>query len=176
MGSTRAIVLYIAMSLDGYIADQHGGIDWLAEFDDEAVRSYNDFSPTIDTIIMGRVTYEQLLTFPEWPYAGKRCYVFTHRQHPADERVTFVHDDVTDFVHRLKGEAGSHIWLLGGAAILDAFLKARLVDEFIITVVPIMLGDGIALFKPGNPTVRLSLRALRQRGELVELQYTVPTP
>lgn len=165
-------ILYIAMSLDGYIADIKGGIDWLSEFEGEGDFGYSEFYDTVDTILMGRTTYEQILTFDcDWPYSGKKCYVFTNHSHAPDKNVEFIHGDIPEFMNNLRVQPGSNIWLLGGAGLIDSFMKEELIDEFVISVIPIILGDGISLFKGGNPKTKLILQEVTQFKELVQLHY-----
>ena len=172
MKQQRQMILYIAMSLDGYIADVDGGIDWLYEVEGEGDNGYFAFYETVDTIIMGRTTYDQILTFDcEWPYSGKKCYVFTNREHAPDSNVEFVTGDIPGFMSDLKSQSGSNIWLLGGAELIDGFMKERLVDEFVIAVIPMILGRGIPLFKCGNPKLNLILREMTQFNDIVLLHY-----
>jgi len=141
------------MSLDGFIADRNGSVDWLPE--GEGDFGYSDFYETIDTLIMGRTTYDQILSFGiEWPYAGKKCYVFTNRDHPSDPNTEFLTGDILSFVHNLKSKPGKNIWLVGGAALANTFMEYSLIDEYWVTVIPVILGDGVRLFRDGNPSIR----------------------
>lgn len=170
MASERKVILYIAMSLDGFIADRYGSVDWLPE--GEGDFGYSDFYETIDTLIMGRTTYDQILSFGiEWPYAGKKCYVFTNRDHPSDSNTEFLTGDILSFVHNLKSKPGKNIWLVGGAAFANAFMEYSLIDEYWVAVIPVILGDGVRLFRDGNPSVRLSLQNLEQYEDVVVLHY-----
>jgi dihydrofolate reductase len=173
MTTERATLLYIATSLDGYIADENGEIGWLTEYEGKGDYGYTDFINSVDTIIMGRLTYEQVLSFASWPYPGKKCYVFSRRRQEPDKNVIFVHDNPAEFMRRLKQEPGANIWLVGGAGLVAAFLKDNLVDEFIISIIPIILGNGIPLFSLGNPQMKLSLLATRNYGELAQLHYAL---
>ena len=118
----RSIILYIAMSLDGYIADREGGVDWLAgqEPGQDMPDSYSTLLERIDTVLLGWNTYHQLTTqlSPEqWPYEGLDCYVFTHRSLPSKEGITFSDADPCALVRELKARPGRDIWLCGGAAL-----------------------------------------------------------
>lgn len=152
----REIVLYIAASLDGYIADPNGNIDWLLAYD--ATQSdYAAFLDTVDTIIMGHTTYTQLTTqlSPDvWPYADKEVYVASHQTHPISNLVTFVKDPVK-LVTQLKEEEGKVIWIVGGGKIIASLFDAKLIDTLILTTVPVSIGKGIPLFpnKPLNFTL-----------------------
>ncbi len=166
----RRVILYIAMSLDGYIADSKGGVDWLSVF--EGDYGYSAFYDTIDTLIMGRTTYHQILSFGvAWPYPGKKCYVFTRRDHPADPNVTFIGGEIPPVIEDMKSKPGKHIWLVGGAALANSFMHHSLIDEFWIAVIPVILGDGVRLFQAGNPRETLRLQRQEQFGDVIILQY-----
>lgn len=174
MNKNRKVILYIAVSLDGYIADENGGVDWLEEAGGEGDNGYKSFFETIDTVVMGKATYNQILGFDvPFPYAEKKCYVFSGTQMGKDEHAEFVNEDVNNFVCRLKQEKGQNIWLVGGAGILDAFMKAGAVDEFILTYIPVILGKGIPLFKNDNPKMKLHLKETKRMNEFVQAHYTV---
>ncbi|MBB6611452.1 dihydrofolate reductase [Pontibacter sp. Tf4] len=149
----RKIVLYIAASLDGYIARPDGSIDWL---EDDVYKlegedyGYNSFRQTIDTTLMGNNTYKVVkeMGMP-FPYQDKKNYVFTRSSHPKADFVEFVQEDPVAFVKQLKKQEGKDIWLIGGAQLNMQLLNASLVDEMIITFVPLILGRGIPLFAGG---------------------------
>ncbi|MFA7096730.1 MAG: dihydrofolate reductase family protein [Gammaproteobacteria bacterium] len=167
----RKLVLFIATSLDGYIARPDGGIDWL--FTDQGY-GYPEFFAGVDTVLMGRRTYEQLLALGGgYPYPGTRGYVFSRRRGgERNAHVAFIADDVATFVQRLKEEPGKTIWLVGGAEIARACLLHDLVDESVISVHPLVLGAGIPLFLPPLPTLRLTLaRCQVYDSGLVQLTY-----
>lgn len=152
---SRKVKLFIATSLDGYIAGPHGEIDWL--FTDQDY-GYTEFISGIDTIIMGRKSYEATLNFDEWPYKGMVTYVFTRRtDHPADPKVTFTSEPIADFINNIRKIPGKDIWLMGGGELIGSFLNAGLVDEATIGIHPIILGDGIPLIPKGTKQTRLHL-------------------
>jgi dihydrofolate reductase len=163
--------LYIATSLDGYIARTSGDVDWL--FTDQDY-GYTNFFASIDRLLMGRSTYEQLLTFGEYPYAGKQGFVFSRTtQHDHNENVNFVAGDLDSFVKNLKLQDGKDIWLVGGAAIAKTCLENNLVDRFILSIHPIILGEGIALFPQTLPTLSLKLEHSKTfETGLVQLTYS----
>lgn len=156
MVEPRKVVLYIATSVDGYIARKDGSVDWLPPLGDEDY-GYSKFLATVDTVVMGRVTYEQLLTFGPYPYEGKNGYVFSSVRRGRDANVEFVNSPPQKFVERLRSEKGSDIWLVGGAELVDSFLSAELIDRFIISVAPVVLGEGIPLFFPDGKERKLRL-------------------
>lgn len=142
----RKIRLFIAVSLDGYIARCSGSVDWLFT---DADYGYTDFFKQIDTVLMGRKTYEQILTFGDYPYQGKQSFVFSQTlTKKTDPYVTFIHEDIANFVQQLKANEGQDIWLVGGAKLVQTFLIQGLLDEIILSIHPIILGTGIPLFIP----------------------------
>lgn len=149
----RHIKLYIATSLDNYIARPNGSVDWLESFPnpDGNDYGYKDFLATIDTTLMGNNTYKEILGFDiPFPYPDKVNYVFT-QQHDIKEAafVRFINKDIISFIQDLKHQTGKDIWLIGGGQLNTVLLNADLIDEMIITIVPIILGEGIPLFTPG---------------------------
>lgn len=165
----RKLVLFIATSLDGYIARSSGDIDWL--FSDQDY-GYAEFFASIDTVLMGRKTYEQSLGFGEYPYPGKHGFVFSRTPRAPDGNVIFVAADPAAFVSELKRRPGKDIWLVGGAQLVAECMKYELVDEFVISVHPVVLGDGLPLFPPGFPEQKLEfLRSESFASGLVQLSY-----
>lgn len=156
---SRNVILYIAMSLDGYIARKNGDVDWLEGDDSEpnADFGYDKFYGSIDTVIMGRKTYEQILTFGEYPYKGTKGYVYTSEKRDNNEDVEFIDENAAALIAKLRKEDGKDIWLIGGAGVIDEFIKKDLIDEYFITVIPCVLGEGISLFKDNNPEFKLKL-------------------
>lgn len=166
----RRVQLFIACSLDGFIARVDGGIDWL--FGD-ADYGYTEFVAGVDTVLMGRRTLEDCLKFEPWPNAGKRTIVFsrTLRAPPrADVEVTA--EPVAEVVGRLRNRPGGHLWLVGGGELIRDFLAADLIDDFVISVHPIVLGAGRPLFPAIGRDVRLALVGTRAYDSgLVTLRY-----
>ncbi len=172
----RKIVLYIAMSLDGYIADKSGGVGWLSGdgSDPENSGSYPEFSSTIDTVILGHTTYQQIITelSPDsWPYEEMQSYVLTHHKQEDRNRIHFVDTTMTALLDELKQQNGKDIWLCGGADIIDQALKANVVDELTISILPILLGDGIRLFQTSETPKSLTLISYRSYNGIVDLVY-----
>ncbi len=166
----RKVVLFIASSLDGYIATTSGGVDWL--FTDQDY-GYADFFAGVDTVLMGRRTYEQALSFGEYPYKGTQGFVFSRtRKVERDENVIFISGDLASFVEGLKSGTGKNIWLVGGSEVIQSFMSHDLIDEFVISVHPIILGDGIPLFRAPLPMRKLSFKHCRAFDTgLVQLTY-----
>jgi len=163
------IILYIAVSLDGYIARENGDVDWLPTNVDSG---YDVFYKSVDTVIMGKTTYDQVLTFGEYPYKDKKSFVFTKTSQNNDENVEFV-SDIEKFVKDGFPGAGDNIWLVGGAKIIASFLKLKVIDEITISVIPILLGNGISLFKNIENETKLELVKTEKYDQLVDLHYKV---
>lgn len=139
----RKIRLFIASSLDGYIARASGEIDWLFTDSDYG---YTEFFAQIDTLVMGSKTYHQILGFEDYPYKGKEAFVISKtRAGERDENVEFVGDDLKSFINTLRQSSGRDIWLVGGGQTIHYFMKNGFVDELILSIHPIILGAGIPL-------------------------------
>lgn len=143
----KKITLYIAQSLDGFIASQDGSVTWLDVYNEQGevygAYNYSSFIKNIDTVIQGRVTYDQF--HPQYP--GKNSYVFTNSVRPSEGDTIFVKGDSKKFVEKLGDKTHQNIWLVGGALLLADFLKNSLIDEMILFTMPTILGEGIPLFK-----------------------------
>lgn len=171
----RKVILYIAISIDGYIARKNGDVDWL-EGDGSAPQAdngYEAFYNQIDTIIMGNSTYKQIKGWGEYPYKGTKGYVYTTQREGANEDVTFTSQKPVELISQLKQEEGKDIWLVGGAEIIDAFIKDNLIDEYILTIAPVILGEGIPLFKNKNLETRLKLKEMRSFDGFIQSHYSV---
>lgn len=144
--------VFIATSLDGYIADENGGIDWLTNFPGPKNHDggFAKFISGIDAIVMGRNTYEKVLSFGiEWPYT-KKVFVLTHTLKNVDPsletKVELVNGDLRALVQNLNAQGFKNLYIDGGN-VIQGFLRENLIDELIITQVPILLGKGILLFE-----------------------------
>ncbi|MGG4487968.1 dihydrofolate reductase family protein [Metabacillus idriensis] len=170
---SRKIVLFIAISLDGYIARLDGDISWLNEVQGAGDNGYSEFIESIDTVMMGKKTYDHvlLLTNNQYPYDGKTSYIFTRKEISTSPDLHFTMEDPAVLAEKLKSQHGRDIWLVGGSELLDSFMKKNLVDEYIITTAPIILGDGIPLFKTMNPEIKLKLKSSNEYGEFVQNHY-----
>jgi dihydrofolate reductase len=166
------VTLYVATSVDGYVADEDGGVDWLEEFDGASgddVEGFAAFFESVDCLVMGATTYDQVRGFGDWPYGDRPTYVFTHRDlSPATDAVAFVDGRVGDCATALTNRY-EHVWLVGGASLARQFLAERAVDDLRLARVPVLLGGGVPLFGGGYDRQRLRLRGTTTRdGGLVE--------
>jgi dihydrofolate reductase len=148
----RKIALFIAMSLDGYIADNNGGVNWLAGqgSDTENLDVYSEFVKDIDTVMMGWNTYHQVVTelSPDnWVYKDFTTYVFTHKKEKSSEQIRFTSENPVSLLKQLKVKDGKDIWICGGAHIIQQLIIEDMIDEYYISVIPTILGGGIRLFE-----------------------------
>ncbi|GAK09162.1 dihydrofolate reductase [Geomicrobium sp. JCM 19038] len=173
----RKVVVFIASSLDGYIATEDESLEWLFNVEGEGDNGTSEFYETVDTVVMGKRTYDWVMNEQagEFPYKDKECYVFTRSTVENTEHVTFVNDDVSHFIQKLNHEKGNNIWLVGGGELLSHFIREKLIDELIVTIAPRIIGNGIPLFKAGDDTLDLSLKGTQTFNQFVELHYTVNT-
>src|SRR3990172_7004625 len=158
------VILYIATSLDGYIAKKDGSIDWLTMVEvGDTDYGYADFYQSVDALVMGSRTYEQALGFGDWPYPGKQSYVFTTRNLTSERKdVIFTSAKPDTGIREMEAQGFTRIWLVGGAELTAVFLRLRLVEEDRISVVSASLGGGIPLFLPPLTEEKLKLVELQQ--------------
>ena len=173
----RKISLFIAMSLDGYIADSEGGVDWLKGkgSDDEDIDTYSEFVKNIDTILMGWNTYHQVVTKlspAEWVYNDFTTYVITHNEHTSSEKIRFTSTNPVDLIKSLKKEKGKGIWICGGANLVQQLVNEDFIDYYYITVIPTLLGSGIRLFENIKHEVKLRLIHTQSYNGMTDLIYT----
>lgn len=173
----RKVILYIAVSLDGYIADDKGAIDWISG-QDESVELEDTFTPFfsgVDTVIMGRKTYNQIVTElapNRWPYEGATTYVLTHHKETDNTKnICFKNIDVCRFVEELKQESGKNIWICGGAEVAQQLISNNLIDTYHLAVIPVILGEGISLFGGFTRKIDLTLVKTKKYNGIVEVIY-----
>jgi len=172
----RKISLFIAMSLDGYIADSKGGVDWLKGQGsvNENIDVYSEFVKNIDTILMGWNTYHQIVTElspEEWVYSDFTTYVITHNDPISSEKIRFTNMNPVDLVKKLKEENGKDIWICGGANLVRQFVNKNFIDCYYITVIPTLLGSGIRLFENAKHEIKLRLLYTQSYNGMVDLVY-----
>ena len=174
----RRIKMFIASSLDGFIAREDGSIDWLFTDDDYG---YQEFYESVDAVIMGRKTFEKGLELGGGinPTKDKKNYVFSRNQQSLggmekDDEVEFVGKDVRKFVEQLVDSSGKDIWLVGGSEIISILLKADLLRDIIMSIHPKILGKGIPLFKnTEKEMIRKMVNSKAFDSGLVQLHYTI---
>ncbi len=156
----RKVRLFIAASLDGYIAGKDNELGWLYTDQDYG---YTEFIGGIDAIVLGRKTLDVVASFGEWPYGDIPGYVFS--RHDTTEapypQVRVVNEPVDRFIAKLRREPGKDIWLAGGGELVAEFLRHDLIDEFAVSYHPILLGAGVPLFPGGYPTRHLDLKQVQ---------------
>ncbi|QGQ45200.1 dihydrofolate reductase family protein [Metabacillus sediminilitoris] len=173
MSEKRNLVLFIATSLDGYIATKDESLEWLFNVDGEGDNGYSEFYETVDTVLIGKKTYDWIIKHEsgDFPYKNKECYVFSRSTIEDNEDVKFVNDDIVSFTNNLKNQEGRNIWIVGGGELLQSFIREKLVDELILTIAPTLIGKGIRLFKEGDYQLDLLLKGTRHFNQFVELHY-----
>ena len=172
----RKVVVFIAMSLDGFIADKAGGVDWLSGQDEtvETVETYAAFIKDVDTVVMGWKTYEQIVTVlsPDaWPYAGLQTYVVTHRARVEEDGIHFTNTAPDVLVRKLREASGKDIWICGGASVIAPLVQADLVDTYQLSVIPLLLGEGVRLFPQRTHSLPLRLVQSACNNGILEVIY-----
>lgn len=176
MDEFRQVVLFIAMSLDGYIADSNGGVEWLNGQEDggEHVDTYSEFVKGIDTVLMGWNTYHQIVTElspTEWVYSDFTTYVFTHHKGRPAENIRFTEESPAKLIRQLKACGGKDIWVCGGANLVSQLRHSDLIDQYIVSIIPTLLGKGIRLFGEMEKEQLLFLTKIQDDHGIVELTY-----
>lgn len=164
------VVLFIATSLDGYIANPDGTVDWLFH---DADYGYTEFMASVDAVVMGRKTWEKAGTFEDVPFAGKQVIVFSRSTpNSSEDRIRFVQGDPSATIAEIRSSVQKDIWLVGGGNSIQQFIASKLIDEFRIFVHPIILGEGIPLFHRQSGRTDLIFESSQSfPSGLVELRY-----
>lgn len=177
MTKRRTVIVHIATSADGYIARPDGDLEWLTSRPaPKGFYGMSDFMRSIDTKLLGRKTYEVSLRMGATFDSKSRTVVFSRHTPPADAPpgVEFVNGAIGPFVSRLRDQPGKDIWLMGGGELIASFLDEHAIDEFVISVVPVFIGDGIPLIARRHRHVPLDLQSIeRFEDGLVQLRYRV---
>ena len=175
--------VYIATSIDGFIARKDGGIDWL-EFDsgsdsDGEDYGFAEFFESVDLLLMGRHTFEKFLTFEEWPYGDTRMTVLSSTLGPdavparLEGKVSIASGKPEEILENLAEQGVQHVYVDGGITV-QTFLSAGLIDEITISLIPVLIGDGIPLFGPLNSDVRLQHNSTKSfPSGLVQTKYKI---
>lgn len=170
----KKAVLYIAMSLDGYIAGTDDNLDFLSTVEKENEDyGYYKFLESVDSVIMGRKTYEKILSFGiGFPHPDKECYILSRKNDKSAENVHFYNGNLAQLIAMLKQNNNKDIFIDGGAETVNALLSEKLIDEIIISIIPILLGSGVALFKNNRVQQKLELVSSKSfEMGLVQLHY-----
>ncbi len=171
----RKVILYIAATLDGYIATQDGDLKFLESVEREGEDyGYGKFIKSVDAVIVGRKTYDKVLSMGfDFPHADKESYIITRTPRPDIGNIRFYTGEVKELVLKLKSEPGNNIFVDGGSEIVHLLMSENLIDEYIISIIPVFLGDGIRLFRDGRPQEDLRLiSSTAFESGLVQLHYT----
>ena len=168
--------VFIATSLDGFIARRDGALDWLPQ-DGGEPHGYDEFIATVDAIVIGRKTFETVLSFEAWPYGTKPVIVLSSRPSELKAPVGAVCDFMTgsppEVVERLSARGLTHLYVDGGITI-QRFLEAGLIQRVVITRIPVLLGEGIPLFGPLPRDIRLAHVGTRAfPSGMVQSEYVV---
>lgn len=172
----RKVILYIASSLDAYIAKPDDDLSFLSMVEKEGEDyGYSQFIQTVNTIIIGRKTYDWVINqAPEFVHADKESYVITRTARPPEGNTIFYTGDLKELILRLKQKAGKNIFVDGGAEIVNELLRQNLIDEVILSIIPVLLGRGTKLFREGIPEEKLKLESAEAfESGLVQLHYLI---
>ena len=172
--STRRVILFIAMSVDGYIAREDGDIEFLSSMEAPGEDyGYGEFVKTVDTVIMGRKTYDKVMSFGiEFPHRGRKCYVLSRTRTGVDENVEFYDGDIRMLIGELRSTQGLDIFIDGGSEVVFELMQRNLIDRYIVSIIPTLVGKGIPLFRNGRPEQKLTLvRSQSYPSGLVQLWY-----
>jgi dihydrofolate reductase len=176
----RKIIVNIATSADGYVARSDGNLDWLTRRPaPKGFYGLPKFSRSVDAKILGRKTFDLSVKMGASFSADEVHYVFSRRRPPTSvpAGVQFVTESIRAFAERLRKQAGKNIWMMGGGEIIGSFLDEDAIDEFIITIVPTFIGEGIPLIAPRHREVPLRLLSLQRFPDgVVQLHYGVQKP
>jgi dihydrofolate reductase len=174
--SNRKVILYIAATLDGYIAKENDDLSFLSTVESPGEDyGYHSFIETVDTVIMGRKTYDKVLSFGiDFPHRNKKCFVLSRTKEGKDNHVEFFNGEILELISKIRQSEGKNIFIDGGAEMVFELMKYNLIDRFIISIVPVLLGGGISLFKPGRQEQNLKLIECKTFSTgLVQLCYDI---
>lgn len=166
------VILYVAMSLDGYIARPDGSVDWLDDVEGEGDNGYSDFYSRVGTVVMGRNTYDEVLKLAdEFPYTDKPCYVLSRTYKGDHPHVSITDEAIDTLIPRLKEKSDGYVWLVGGGQLVQQFLNKGLIDELEIYIIPKLIGEGIPLFPDSTPPAEFELISTDRLGQIAALKY-----
>lgn len=165
-----SVFFYGCITLDGYLADKHHGLDWLHQTGSVEETGYEDFYRSMDVTVMGKRTYEEIARLEDAAsiYPTTENYVFTHADYLSQKGFVPVCGNIVEFVRNL-GE--KNIWIVGGNTVLAPLLDQDMVDCLVIQVAPVLLGEGIPLFTQKKALKRFHLEEVKQYGQFAELIF-----
>lgn len=174
---SRKVILYVAVSLDGYIADSSGKLDRLVARDPgySGDYGYKEFLSGVDTVIMGMNTYQQIVTElspDEWPYQGLKSYIFTHQEMDDRRGIAFIQRKPAKFLGEMKEKPGKDIWICGGSNLANQLMDAGIIDEYHLHIMPVVLGGGIPLFNKSHPNLHLCIENVKETGGVIDVTYS----
>lgn len=172
----RKVTLFIAMSVDGFIATENGDVNWLTgeQSGQNDTQSYDEFIKEVDTVVMGYKTYHQLkteLSPNEWPYANCQTYVITSKHLANESNIIFTSKDPSSLVSELRQKQGKTIWICGGSQVIQPLIADGLIDEYYLNVIPTILGSGIRLFNRKFAKQDLHLVSSKSYNGIIDLIY-----
>jgi dihydrofolate reductase len=182
---SRKAILYISVSMDGYIADREGKSDRLfpstsvadgSEAEENVPAApYGFFPDHVDTVLMGHNTYEQIMeerSPEEWPFSKLKSFIFTHRELDDKKGIAFVQKRPEKVLSELKEAPGKNIWIHGGSSLINQLLDAGLIDEFHLKIMPVVLGGGIPLFNRSHPDLKLQIKSTHEHEGIIDAIYS----
>ncbi len=172
----KKVVLNLAVSLDGFIASDDGTVKWLDNLEtDGSDLGFTDFLDTCDTLIIGRKSYDDTLILGNgiWPFPQFQTYVYTRNTFENKDNITFVNNNPVEHVKSLIKEKGKNIWLFGGGSFIKTLREQNLIDEYIITIIPKMIGKGIKLFQEIEGYHELEVLYSKRTKNIIQTHYKV---
>lgn len=171
---SRKIILNLAISIDGYIASEDGGFDWIVgdgddKLDTEKKWDYDEFLNGVDVVVMGKNCYDQ--NFHN-DFNNKKVYVATSQELQDHDNIHFINGDICKVIEEERAKEGENIFLFGGGGLVDNFIKADVIDEYVIGIIPTVLGKGRALFLGNNPKIDLHLEQYSMDKGIAILRYS----
>lgn len=171
---SRKIILNLAISIDGYIASEDGGFDWIVgdgddKLDTEKKWDYDEFLDGVDVVVMGKNCYDQ--NFHN-DFNNKKVYVATSQKLQDYDNIHFINGDICKVIEEEREKEGKNIFLFGGGGLVDNFIKADIIDEYVIGIIPTVLGKGRPLFLGNNPKIDLHLEQYSMDNGIAVLRYS----
>lgn len=171
----RKLSLFISMSLDGFLATTNDDLSWLSIVEREGEDyGYGDFTKDVDTYIVGRKTYDKVVSMiGEFPQASQyKCYVLTRQNMSDKDGITFYNGSIDELITTLKNQEGGTIYCDGGGEVVKELMKRNYIDEYIVSVIPVILGDGKRLFQGGVAPIDIDyIGSKAYDSGLVQLHY-----